>query len=88
VSRRISRKRLLAASLAVVVLAGAVLLLADRTVSRAGTGHIFTEATNLPKADLALVLGTSPRFKGKLNPESSLDPVDNGRLRAASRPSG
>jgi len=75
-------KRLIVAAVAVVVMAAATVVISDRVVSRAGGGRIFTVATHLPRADVALVLGTSPRVSGihSTTPVSTLPPTCSVRV--------
>lgn len=64
----LTRRRLLAGFVLSWMLIGLAVLLADRAVTRAGAGRLFTAAREAPRTDVALVLGTSPRFKAAKNP--------------------
>lgn len=63
-----ARKRVMLVALALLAALTASVLTADRVVSAAGTGHIYSVVSAVPKADVALVLGTNPKPRGRRNP--------------------
>lgn len=62
---------------ALVAMAGAFVLWADRHVAQAGAGRIFGKLDDLPHREVAVVLGTSKYANGRLNGFYA------GRIRAA-----
>jgi SanA protein len=70
-----TRKRLVLGAAGAVLIGATLVFLCDLVVSAAGSGRIFIAVHALPQADVALVLGTTPRVAGRRNPfyEARLD---------------
>lgn len=68
-------KRVLLGVITGLLALAAVVWWADRHVASAGAGRIHAVLENVPKSDVALVLGTIPKVRGQSNPfyEARLD---------------